>query len=294
LKPSKEQRKHLAELQSLMSGDEATRSIKGEYILRKDFIPDNSAIIAPIIMDFGTKVIVVSNRKGNLSVSVIDLPTLRFEKIASLVDSWTSNYRKLNQLNSTSAESAISLLRRNQLWHDWLDAIESVSRDLGSILVAPVVSALHEIGVPAGARLFWMLPAGVTSMPLASAVDPATGERLNDFYESVLITNLEELQFVRKQAAKARELSFLALANSTGDLEFAEIEGTLAASHLPSDARTIINEGKILFRRFSLCRAKAIGTSLRMVIIIQTTSGRRVSSWSRTTRHCLYGRSCGT
>jgi CHAT domain-containing protein/tetratricopeptide (TPR) repeat protein len=241
---------HLAELQSLASGDEAAHTMKGAFVLQDGgFIPGNSAIIAPVITDIGAKVIFILKREGAISTKVVDYPALTNENTQALVRRWTSDYQKLlmiDLLTSVPASSPAfkdSLSKQNQLWQAWLDAIESTNRDLGNVLIAPVLRDLLQFGLPAGARLFWMLPGGMTLLPLASAVYPATNERLNDLYESTLITNLEELEFTKRQAAQTRAPSIIVLANPTGDLEFADIEGMLAASHFPSTAREITHNG---------------------------------------------------
>ena len=67
-KPSKEQRRDLAKLMTLISGDDATRNMTGAYLLQKsDFIPEKGVIVAPLIMDFGAKVIILNRIwKGKL------------------------------------------------------------------------------------------------------------------------------------------------------------------------------------------------------------------------------------
>jgi tetratricopeptide (TPR) repeat protein len=232
-------------LLALASKGEATRTVKGAIVLKDtSLIPDNAAIIAPIISDIGTKTILISKSRGKVSTGVVDIPDMTTHKVRVLVKAWISSYAKLFEIDELavvpigSPEFKSSLSKQNQLWQEWLDGLEATNRSFGASMVAPALKGLRDLGLPNGSRLYWMLPGmGVSWMPLASAIDPATNGRLGDLYETVVIANLEELQSARAQAANAREPSIAVLANPTGDLPFAKVEGTLAASHFPKNAR---------------------------------------------------------
>jgi CHAT domain-containing protein len=230
--------KSIQNLRSLIDDKDATHVVGDEEI--SDFIPSSGAIIAPIISNDHSKAIIVRNNNGIAEFYTVDLSALNWERASNLVENWQRSYGKFLGSNR---DPLMSLPAKKKIREDWLDEIDSASSSLGSVLVAPVVDALRKIGVPAGARLFWMLPGGLELLPLASALDPTTGERLNNIYESVVTTNLEQIRFTKHQASRVRQRSLFALANPTGDLKFAGIEGKWVASHFAPDARAVISDG---------------------------------------------------
>ena len=173
-----------------------------------------------------------------------------------MLDEWLTAYQNNREIEKEDAqlgkltkgspayENAQQLVKTH--WQKWLDGIDAVSVSLGSLLVGPVVAKLQQAGLNPGARVIWLLPSALATLPLASAIDPKTKQRLGDLYETVLQPSLESLRFTRQMADRTRAPSLFAIINPTGDLEFAGLEGALVASHFPQIARDVV-EGQAVY-----------------------------------------------
>ena len=174
---------------------------------------DTGVLLAPIVTEFGT---IVLAARPNGEVIAIEAPDLTSSTLDDLVQR-VSETRRTQPLAPPADE-----------------ALEALQGDLGRTLGRALRRAILAAGVPLGSTVT-ILPNGSTAiLPLALAIDPASGHALIDDYAVRLAPSLAALKLSRDRAARRNPASLaLLLPPDDAGLEFAMVEGGLvqAAFH---------------------------------------------------------------
>ena len=144
------------------------------------------------------------------------------------------NWRLAYAINHMSPDT------QERLWPKWLAAIDDLGPELWRLLGGRIDAALRERGVKRGARIVWMPPGILGTVPLGLAQDPRSKRRLADSYEIVYAPSLEAIASAQRQIAGSTPATLAAIVNPTGDLAGTEKEGHIVASHFPATARAVL------------------------------------------------------
>jgi CHAT domain-containing protein len=202
--------------------------------IARHYLPNRSALIAPIITESGGKLLIVTRAKDAPSVSVLDVPDLTAAQLNTLMrgDGTTGK-------SGWFRDFGIQYLpwqEQSKRLAEWRDAIDGIGPDLWRLFAGRLDAGLQQLGVKDGAQLVWLPTGALGLLPLQLARDPATARRFADAYEIVNVPSLEAYATAARQAAQRFAPSLAATVNPTGeirslDLPFTEIEGALVASH---------------------------------------------------------------
>jgi CHAT domain-containing protein len=231
---------HLSELRrelgTLVQEGLAARSVAdGPMWLARSVLPEGGAIVAPIITNIGTKIVIMATSDRGSTITALDLPDFTSDRLEKLlrgdgddrkVGGWFGAYN-IQYLPSQQQRSRIA---------EWRDAIDGIGPTLWTLFAGQLDTELQRFGVKPGGRLVW-LPAGALGLlPLSLAREPVSGRQFIDAYEVSYAPSLEALGSASRQLTQSRQISLAAAMNPTGNipklnLPFAEIEGALVASH---------------------------------------------------------------
>jgi CHAT domain-containing protein len=197
-----------------------------DAIARQSLLKD-SALVAPIVTFWGSKILIVTAAEGvpvlsvaefpNLTKSAFLAPVARVDE-AGRIRGWLVDYDR----QQTEPQA-------------WLAAIDGIGPKLWTLFAGKLDAALKQAGVKDGARLI-VLPTGALGLlPLELARDPATGRSFADAYNVTEIPSLEAYLAAARTAAKTGTPSLAEAVNPTGDdpelsLPFTEVEGAIVAS----------------------------------------------------------------
>jgi CHAT domain-containing protein len=221
---------------------------------------NGGALVVPILTHVGTKILIATgeaapaqsgdasdpaasasprSQPSRPSVTVLHLPELTVRKV---VDSLFEPYRPDRSMNWRLAYAInhMSPDTQERLWPKWLAAIEDLGPELWRLLGGRIDAALTERGVKRGARIIWMPPGILGTVPLGLAQDPKSKRRLIDSYEIVYAPSLEAIASAQSQIASSAPATLAAVVNPTGDLAGSEKEGQIVASHFPATARAVL------------------------------------------------------
>jgi CHAT domain-containing protein len=202
----------------------------------------SSAVVAmPIVTGLGTKIVLMSNAKVGNIFTVVDLPDLTPKRLAVLLigpdnappAGWFGAYF-INYLDGDE------LLKR---WPEWISAVDGLGVELWQLFGGRLDAALKSLGVKRGTRLVWLPSGWLSVLPLGMAQDPANKKRLADDYEVAYAPSLEALAAARRDVAKPRPTTLIAIINPTGDLPGTEAEGAMVASYFADSARALLKRG---------------------------------------------------
>jgi CHAT domain-containing protein len=250
------------ELLGLVKDGSATASTPEATVSAARQVAGNGgALVVPILTHVGTKILIatgeaapaqsgdasdpatsaspVRSNPSRPSVTVLHLPELTVSKVAASLfapyrPDGTMNWRLAYAINHMSSDT------QERLWPKWLAAIEDLGPELWRLLGGRIDTALRELGVKRGARIVWMPPGILGTVPLGLAQDPKSKRRLVDSYEIVYAPSLEALASAQSQIARSTPATLAAIVNPTGDLAGSEKEGHIVASHFPAMARTVL------------------------------------------------------
>jgi CHAT domain-containing protein len=248
------------ELLTLVKGANPTPGEFGSALASaRRVVASGGALVVPILTHVGSSILIVTGEAGprddagdpaasaastpskpsRLSVSILHLPELTVSKV---VDSLFEPYRPDGTINWRLAYAInhMSPGTQERLWPQWLAAIEHLGPELWRLLGGRIDVALREHGVKRGARIVWMPPGILGTVPLGLAQDPKSKRRLADSYEIVYAPSLEAIASAQKQLARSTPATLAAVVNPTGDLAGAEKEGHIVASHFSATARTVL------------------------------------------------------
>jgi CHAT domain-containing protein len=204
-----------------------------------ELVTKGDAVVAPIVTNFGGKMLIVAAADDVPSVVAIDLPALDTQHLNELM---FGNFT-LGKDGGWVGAYGIQSERHG----DWLDAIDHVGKDLWGLFGQAMYLALQKRGVKQGARIVWLPTSFLGLLPVGLAQDPASGVRLDDIYELVYAPNLEALTAASRQLAVPPTRSLAAAINPTGEipglaLPFTEIEGALVARHFAGKQTIILDK----------------------------------------------------
>ena len=170
-------------------------------------------LLAPIVTEFGA-IILAARPQGE--VIAVEAPQLTRSKLDDLVQ-------------------RVSETRRSQpLAPPEDEALEALQGDLGRTLGMALRRAILAAGVPFGSTVTILPNGSAAILPLALAIDPASGHALIDDYAVRLAPSLAALKLSRDRAARRNPASLaLLLPPDDAGLAFAMVEGGLvqAAFH---------------------------------------------------------------
>jgi CHAT domain-containing protein len=198
-------------------------------------LPETGAVVAPIIGEAGGKIILVVRNRGDVRLSVIDLPELTGARLSELLGArnqggWLGAYG-INYLGAAEQE------RRRQ---DWLSGIEKVGTELGALLSRPLTDGLASQGLaPGSGAAITILPVGPLGLlPLGLAQHPQTHRYLMEDYTITFAPSLEALASAKARVGVASaKPSLAAIVNPTEDLPYTTLEGALVESRFTADRR---------------------------------------------------------
>ena len=187
----------------------------------------HSALVAPIVTRWGSKILIVTAADGVPSISVAEFPDLTSDALQAL----------LRHTDAAGQASGwlVDYDRQQTAPQAWLAAIGGIGPKLWTLFAGKLDAALKQAGVKDGARLI-VLPTGALGLlPLELARDPASGRSFADAYNVTAIPSLEAYLAAARTAAKAEAPSLAEAVNPTGDipelsLPFTEVEGAIVAS----------------------------------------------------------------
>jgi len=223
---------HLSAARSKFSAllKEASRRNQAETgidaIVRQGFLKD-SAVVAPIVTRWGSKILIVNAADGVPAISAADFPDLTTDKLQDLLrhageDGQTTGWLQDYDRQQTEPKA-------------WLAAIREIGPKLWTLFAGKLDAALKQAGVKDGARLV-VLPVGALGLlPLELARDPASGRSFGEAYNVTEVPSLEAYLAAARAAARSGEPSLAEAVNPTGDipglgLPYTEVEGALVAS----------------------------------------------------------------
>ena len=186
-----------------------------------------SALAAPIVTRWGSKILIVTAAEGVPSISIAEFPDLTSDKLQALL-------RHTDEAGQTTGWF-VDYARQQTAPTAWLAAIDGIGPKLWTLFAGKLDAALKQAGVKDGARLA-VLPTGALGLlPLELARDPAAGRTFADAYNVTAIPSLEAYLAAARTAAKAEAPSLAEAVNPTGDdpelsLPFTEVEGAIVAS----------------------------------------------------------------
>ncbi len=196
-------------------------------------IPAGGALVAPLVTSEGGAVLVVpAGVDAVTQANVVDLPHLTVAGVGEMLGGTGGDGGWLNaQIAYANERAEVEDLQR---------ALDLLVSDLHDSLVGPVRHKLHELGVPNDSPVV-VLPQGWLSLlPLHAAMD-ASGTALLDEYAVSVAPSIASLGATADRlsdpARSGRTL--LAVANPTGDLDFAERE----VSEIMATFRTVSPDG---------------------------------------------------
>jgi CHAT domain-containing protein/tetratricopeptide (TPR) repeat protein len=246
-------------------------------------VPDRGAIVAPIVTHFGGKILIVTKAANRPVISVLPLPEFSTQRIRQLLrgdpriidalGGWFGNYLKNYEmvqlaadihalsleeweLRSTTDEKKIAertaiakqrdekVGEYRRLDEEWLTAIMNVGSEMWPLFAGALDKALRERGIAHGAQIIWLPPGLLGTLPLGLAQDPDSKRRFSDTYEIVYAPSLVALKAAKDQLAKPFTASLVSVANPTGNLPFADIEGALVARYFEPRARVLLNKSQ--------------------------------------------------
>ncbi len=199
----------------------------GIDVIARQGLLKNSALVAPIVTSWGSKILIVTAAEGVPSISVAEFPDLTSDKLQALL-------RHTDAAGQTSGWF-VDYERQQTAPPAWLAAIDGIGPKLWTLFAGKLDAALKEAGVKDGARLI-VLPTGALGLlPLELARDPASGRSFAEAYNVTAIPSLEAYLAAARAAAKAGKPSLAEAVNPTGDdpeanLPFTEVEGAIVAS----------------------------------------------------------------
>lgn len=174
-------------------------------------VADGSVVVIPVLTGAGGRILVCFSGNGKAETCVVECPDGELiSSIAYFSDlkkgrGWMKEYFSPESHRKTD------------------EVLSAAGEALGEVFATPLVEVLDSLNIGPGTHLD-VLPQGALGiLPLALARDARSGQLLLDRYELSLSPSLVALHHAKKRARIIPE-SFVALANPTGDLPFAEWE----------------------------------------------------------------------
>ena len=194
----------------------------GIDVIAREGLLNNSALVAPIVTKWGSKILIVTAEDGVPAISTGEFPQLTTSTLRDLlshpgedgqITGWLADYHKQN----TEPKA-------------WLAAIQGIGPKLWSLFAGKLDAALKQAGVKDGTRLIVLPPGALGLLPLELARDPASGRSFGETYNVLEIPSLEAYLAAARTAARAGEPSLAEAVDPTGDLQYTEVEGAFVAT----------------------------------------------------------------
>ena len=199
-------------------------------------VPKGGAILLPVLTKNGSKILIVLEREGQLSIRVASLPELT---VGALDRFLRGEDGKTGWLGAYNINYLPSILKWRR-WGEWISAIDDIGATLWRFGGDRLDAALRENGISSGARLVWMPTGALGILPIGIAQDPVSKRRFVDQYEIVYGSSFEALAAAERVIGQQKAPSLAAIINPTADLPATEKEGTIVGSYFADNARTLI------------------------------------------------------
>ena len=189
-------------------------------------LQDYGAIVAPIVTAFGAKLLIVTHGETQASARVVPLRDLSHTALLQFVvgddqagkpGGWLAAYGGMTQPGGDVR---------------FFDAVTSLSPSLWTLIGSSIVEALRDARVPTDSSIVWLPNGALGLLPLGLASESPATASLIDRYTVVNTPSLAALESARRRLqSNSPTPSLTAVANPTGDLTFADLEGTAVASY---------------------------------------------------------------
>lgn len=206
-------------------------------LLAHALLQEHGAVVAPIVTEFGAKLLLATRGDSAPSVAVVPLMDLNDAALKRFISGgqgseklggWLAAYSDLTRPNGDARAAEAR-------FHD---AVRDLPPSLWSMVGRTTVEALESAGVARDAKVIWLPNGALGLLPvgLASANGPASS--LLDRYAIVISPSLAVLETSRRRLQSSpTPTSLMGAINPTGDLAFTELEGAVVASYFGRQAR---------------------------------------------------------
>lgn len=221
-------------------GEPSPRSYIETLTAAGKMVSPSGVLVAPVTTKCGGKIFLLTAHTNGSRVTVIQLPELTSQRVETIIlgnprnnpRAWLPAYFT-NHLPSDQRHIHIG---------NWLTAIKAIGVDIWQLFAGELDTILKKLGLSDGARLIW-IPTGMLGLlPLCLAEDPTSGRLLIDGYEISYAPSLEAIMNANTRIPETSVTSLAAIINPTGDLPFAEVEGSLVASHFTEKQRSLLDK----------------------------------------------------
>jgi len=199
-------------------------------------VPQNGALIAPLITPQGSAVFVIP----------YGIDTIAADHVI-LFDAFTGN--DLSNLlvgNNDNRGWLLTYLdiQNDGAWQNWKATIEDITSQLWQFLMGPIYDQLQTSGVEEGASVVLMPHSGLSFLPLHAAWREAGGVKRSflDDYPVSYTPSAYALSVSQRRLQQNKHLphSLLAVVNPIRDLDYASIEGEVVASLFETEAKQVL------------------------------------------------------
>ncbi len=200
-------------------------------------LPKNGALVVPIISSIGSIVIILRQENSSYTSSVHEIPGFNETRLRLLLaddDATASDWISAYTARGDSSDQRPS----------WQKAVENILSVIRTDFVARIDMALHDL--PAGTPIIFTRHPLLAAFPIHAAeatVDGESKDALLVRFQVSFTPSLAILRECKKRIDRRRhELSIAVLANPTGDLPIAEIEGAVIADFFGDHATVLDKE----------------------------------------------------
>jgi CHAT domain-containing protein/tetratricopeptide (TPR) repeat protein len=209
--------------------------------LAASVLQDYGAIVAPVVTELGTKLLVATRGNAQPSITVLGLGDLTGGVLQQFIRGSMDN----DELGGRLA-AYIGMARGDAPDADkrFNDAVRDLGPSLWRMIGSRIVEALAKAGVLPDARIVWLPNGALGLLPIGLAGADAGKASLLDRHTLVVAPSLAALERSRRRLQSDPAPASLAGAiNPTGDLAFTELEGAAVASYFRADAHLLYAGG---------------------------------------------------
>ncbi len=194
------------------------------------------AIAMPVISDEGSMLLLASRaRPGFRALPIPDVTMATIMRLLRSADparpGWLDAY----------AIHSLPQAQQATRFKEWQAALAALPTTLQSIVADALTRGLSEDHIGDGASILWIPHSGLGLLPAGLANVDTAGNMVIDRYvltvaPSVAAAEVAHVRTIRPSAS----VSIAAIVNPTGDLEFTEPEGAVAASYFPDGGAMVL------------------------------------------------------
>jgi len=207
--------------------------------LARSLLQDYGAIVAPVVTEFGAKLVIVTRGSARPLAEVVNLADLTDSALLRFIRGSPDNDRLGGWLAAYAgmvrAEGDAQGAEKR-----FLDAVRDLAPSLWRMIGGRIVEALERARVPRDARIVWLPNGALGLLPVGLASPAAATASLFDRNPVVVSPSLSVLESSRRRLQSGQAPSSLAgIINPTGDLAFTELEGATVASYFGAGAQLL-------------------------------------------------------